>query len=695
MKLFHFSFKVKLLSLIIIICWNWSVTSQKIQTHNRNFKDELRRSVYFRGINIAGSSKIPFSHNCKTKANHCSDVSFVGRPFPVEEARTHFERLQKWGFNFVRLIVTWEALEPKGPKQYDWEYISYLKSIIAIANDYGMSVLIDPHQDVWSRFTGGDGAPLWTLEKIGFNVNHFEQTNAALVFQEDKDMPPMTWPTNYTKLASATMFTLFFGGNDFAPKTKIDNVNVQDYLQQHYIDAFSTLAKSLKESPNVIGFEVMNEPHPGWIGQDSLSNYMRFPLRNMATPTPSEAMALGAGYTRTVANWEVGLVGLKEIGKITVNAESKNAWKHDSLDVWRHNKVWKVSKGGEFTINIEGYFDSVNGKSVNFTKDYYVPFIYKFTEAIRRETPDAMIFIEKPFQSSMPIIGDLDNLVNATHWYDQITLIKKQYISWATLDLSNGGVVLGKKKIDALFKSQIKYVKELSIKLGTHAPTLVGEFGIPFDLSNGDSYSKSFFGDWDFRDQTLALDRSIKALENNMVSYALWNYTPDNTNAKGDLWNGEDLSIYSVSQKEATSDDINNGGRALRAAIRPFASAVTGTIVSSTFDMQTGTYHLIFDSSKFTGDETIPTIVHLPEYYYKSGFKTELSDGKLLPTNDASVWYYIKTNDAHLHDLLITPNQSFKPIRTSKIWIFISAGVVFLLVFGIRKYRRRKRHAKG
>mgnify|MGYP004298015877 CR=1 FL=1 len=32
-----------------------------------------------------------------------------------------------------------------------------------------------------------------------------------------EDFPPMQWPTNYFKLAAATMFTLFFGGKRFAP----------------------------------------------------------------------------------------------------------------------------------------------------------------------------------------------------------------------------------------------------------------------------------------------------------------------------------------------------------------------------------------------------------------------------------------------------------------------------------------------
>ena len=131
-----------------------------------------------------------------------------------------------------------------------------IKQIIIKANDYGFAVLIDAHQDVWSRFTGGDGAPLWTLEAAGFDVTGFRDTNAALVYtNSDEIVPPMIWPTNYSKLASATMFSLFFGGNDFAPKTLIDDISIQDFLQQSYIAAFSRLAEEIKSLPNVVGFE--------------------------------------------------------------------------------------------------------------------------------------------------------------------------------------------------------------------------------------------------------------------------------------------------------------------------------------------------------------------------------------------------------------------------------------------------------
>ena len=122
----------------------------------------LQRIILLRGVNFGASTKIP-SSNAAThikNADFYSDhtkVSFVSRPCPLNEADEHFARIASWGFNVLRLLITWEAVEHEGPGIYDFEYLDYLRELCRKANKHGLSVFIDPHQDVWSRFTGGDG----------------------------------------------------------------------------------------------------------------------------------------------------------------------------------------------------------------------------------------------------------------------------------------------------------------------------------------------------------------------------------------------------------------------------------------------------------------------------------------------------------------------------------------------------------
>ena len=114
-----------------------------------------------------------------------------------------------------------------------------------------------------------------------------------------------------------------------------------------------------------------------------------------------------------------------------------------------------------------------------------------------------------------------------------------------------------------LYPQGIPIVAESQRGLGG-APTLIGEFGLPFDLDDGAAYQSL-----DFTPHIEALTAHYDALDANLVHSAQWNYTADNSNTRGDQWNDKDLSLFS---RDQTS--INPGGRALKAAVRPYASKI-------------------------------------------------------------------------------------------------------------------------
>ena len=90
-------------------------------------------------------------------------VDYIGRPFPMDEADKWYGQLAELGFNSVRLITNWESIQPfrpgtcgdRGPRYdencFDLEYLDYYSQIIAKAKDHGIYVLVDMHQDVFSR----------------------------------------------------------------------------------------------------------------------------------------------------------------------------------------------------------------------------------------------------------------------------------------------------------------------------------------------------------------------------------------------------------------------------------------------------------------------------------------------------------------------------------------------------------------
>lgn len=614
-------------------------------------KDQEGRSLILRGANLGGSSKVPFQPDGATyRCEHffeSRNVSFVGRPFPLNEADEHFSRLQAWGFNILRLLITWEAVEHSGPEQYDEAYLDYIRAIVKKAGEYDLDVFIDPHQDVWSRWTGGDGAPGWTLEAIGMDLNQLHTTAAAITHQTSGDpLPRMIWPSNYTRLGAATLFTLFFGGNDFMPTLSIDGIPVQEYLQSHYINAIKQVAKRLNDLNNVIGYDSLNEPSAGFLGvQDVTVLPAEFFLLG-PTPTPYQAMLLAAGYPQDVAVYTTSLQGPQQTGTVRCNPSGGVLWKSGYECIFKQNGIWTDEEGSPRLLRPNHFARRPDGSPIDPVNDYLKPFILRFIREIREVNPRAFLFLEGVPNGKHPDweTADPPNAVNAAHWYDNTALLLKTFDPDYTVDMLTHQSVTGAAAVQAHFTRQIAAQKHASI------PTLIGEFGLPFDLNDKSAYQSG-----DFSSHISALDMYYNALDANLLNCTIWNYTADNNHAHGDNWNDEDLSIFSRDQQDKHwRDDINAGGRGLPAIVRPYARKTAGEPLYMHFDRQTRRFAFAFRHDPAV---SAPSEIFVPTYQYPNGIAVELSDGTYTFDPMTQTLIVRHTTDRSTHTVKIVPKQ--------------------------------------
>jgi hypothetical protein len=135
------------------------------------------------------------------------------------------------------------------------------------------------------------------------------------------------------------------------------------------------------------------------------------------------------------------------------------------------------------------------------------------------------------------------------------------------------------------------------------------------------------------------------------MSGTLWNYTPDNSNAHGDGWNGEDLSIFSRDQMTG-SGSLDDGGRSLEAAVRPYARAVAGEPLRMAFDYRSRRFEF-----EFLHDPQVsaPTEIFVPRFHYPQPPQVQLSDGEYRFDAENQTLLYRHSLARSTHNLRIEP----------------------------------------
>jgi len=430
----------------------------------------------------------------------------------------------------------------------------------------------------------------------------------------------------------------------------VDGQNVQEYLQSHYINAFKQVALRSKGMPHVLGFDSLNEPGNGFIGLNLDGSNSDVAPSLGYTFTPIAAILTGAGFPQRVPYKEVKGLGVRETRQDEINPKGISCWLENAEDIWRKEGVWSHGAHDTPTFTNNDYFVKRKGETVNYFRDYLSPFIRRFAEELRRINPETIIFYEGPAEATWKGTGvDFvlpDCAVNAPHWYDVATMGLHRFMDHFSYDYINGRLLFGGRAIRNAFQHQLASLKALADTYSKGGPSIIGEFGLPYDINSKKAY-RIFRSTPEraWRKHVKALTWYYDALDANLLHSCQWNYNPENANEWGDQWNLEDFSIFSRDQQTLDwRKDIDAGGRAIPGFCRPHFIAVAGKPLKMEFTMNRGVFIFEFD-----GDTSLssPTVLYVPTVHYPNGFDIMVSEGDIRREEKQLVSIRIHENGPH------------------------------------------------
>ena len=187
-----------------------------VSVDGNRFRDQHNRELILNGINLIIKD---------------AEQGYVCG-MPEEE----FIQIRDWGFNVIRLGIIWDGLEPE-PGKYSESQFQCLDQAIEWARENGLYVILDMHQDLYSR-QFSDGAPEW-----------------ATITDDQPHYTGAVWSDAY--LISPAVQTAFDNFWNNTPAS--DGVGIQD----HYANLWKYIAARYADKQNVIGYDLMNEPFIG------------------------------------------------------------------------------------------------------------------------------------------------------------------------------------------------------------------------------------------------------------------------------------------------------------------------------------------------------------------------------------------------------------------------------------------------
>jgi len=289
--------------------------------------DEQGRERVFHGINL------------KCDSGSVRDKPPYGRLAQLDEK--FFRRSGELGFCLLRLGINWEDFEPeKG--QYNEIYLRRVDEIFGLAEQYGMYVFIDMHQDLYSSFGGGagNGMPLWACVPDGYR-----HTPVRFVWGER-----YFWGRDVHR-----SFDHFWNNDDVLGKG----------LLEHFAEAWQMLAQRYGEHPAFFGFDLLNEPFPGTSGGQVFRRLVgKLALTLAFSPAVSRIEFLKNAFCKETRGRALDVLSPAVMGKVT-----RAAW----------------------------------GLVRRFDTEKYTPFVARMQKALREVTPNGILMMEHSYYSNLGI----------------------------------------------------------------------------------------------------------------------------------------------------------------------------------------------------------------------------------------------------------------------------------------------------
>jgi endoglycosylceramidase len=224
--------------------------------------DEQGRLVLFHGAVPADLLDFGASSRWSAPAYPIDAAAYSDGRCPAIVDHTHYPPLCQsdlaqmagLGFNSLRLPLSWSLLEPERGK-FSQAYADRISQVVAWARALGIYVIIDMHQNAYSKFVGAG-------EGVDLSANSGAPGWATLT----DGMPSKLLLANQREANPAVIESF----NNFWYN--------RDGIQDEYMAAIAFLAARFKDESTVAGYSLFNEPQPGWNLPPGFEDLLLFPF---------------------------------------------------------------------------------------------------------------------------------------------------------------------------------------------------------------------------------------------------------------------------------------------------------------------------------------------------------------------------------------------------------------------------------